>query len=168
MTMNTATEQKLNENRRLLLKAGVSSVTLALAMSSGLLLPRQVIAHWPKAAFSALSVEDALLALLGKTESVTGKEIKFKTALPPSYAVNGASVPVEIESDLEDIERVVILVEKNPVPLIMSADFTKEMVMPFKTMIKIAEDSNVIAVVCAGGKLYSTSRFVEVDIGGCG
>ncbi len=162
-------DKKLNQNRRLLLKAGVSSATLALAVSSGLLLPRQVIAHWPKEAFSAQSVEDALSALIGKTEPMyTGKEVQFKTALPPSYAVNGASVPIEIHSDLDDIERVVILVEKNPVPLIMSAELTKEMVMPFKTMIKIAEDSNVIAVVCAGGKLYSTTRFVEVDIGGCG
>lgn len=162
-------EQQLNQNRRLLLKAGVSSATLALAMSSGLLLPRQVIAHWPKTAFSAETVEDVLLALVGKTEvETTGKEVVFKTALPPSYAVNGASVPIEIHSDLADIEKVIVLVEKNPVLLIMSAELTKEVVMPFKTMIKIAEDSNVIAIVCAGGKLYSTTRFVEVDIGGCG
>ena len=73
--MTAEMEQKFNQNRRLLLKAGVSSVTLALAVSSGLLLPRKVIAHWPKEAFSAQTVEMALSALLGKTEPIyTGKE----------------------------------------------------------------------------------------------
>ena len=169
MTEARVDTEKLDQNRRLLLRAGVSATTLALAMGSGLLLPRQVIAHWPREAFDAETVEDVLLALLGETEAIiTGKEVQFKTALPPSYAVNGASVPIEVHSDLDDIEKIIVFVEKNPVLLIMSAELTKDVVMPFKTMIKIAEDSNVIAIVCAGGKLYSTTRFVEVDIGGCG
>lgn len=169
MTIDSVNEEQLDQNRRLLLKAGVSATTLALAMSSGLLLPRQVIAHWPKDAFSAKTIEDVLLVLLGKADNIiTGKEVQFKTALPPSYAVNGASVPIEVHSELENIEKIIVFVEKNPVLLIMSVDLTPDVVMPFKTMIKIAEDSNVIAIVCAGGKLYSTKRFVEVDIGGCG
>jgi sulfur-oxidizing protein SoxY len=34
-------------------------------------------------------------------------------------------------------------------------------------LLKIAEDTDVIAVIKAQGKLYRTSRFVEVDVGGC-
>ncbi|PCH65284.1 MAG: transcriptional initiation protein Tat, partial [Gammaproteobacteria bacterium] len=44
---------------------------------------------------------------------------------------------------------------------------TASLKLPFKSMIKIAEDSDVIAVIRADGKLYKTTRFVEVDIGGC-
>jgi len=34
--------------------------------------------------------------------------------------------------------------------------------------LKMAKTSNVIVIVEAGGKLYSTAREVKVTIGGCG
>ncbi len=155
------------EQRRAILKGAISASTLALVAASGLLLPQRVLAHWPTDAFNAKTVEDALLALLGHAEVVDDSVVQFKVGTPPSYAVNGASVPIEIQSSLSDIERIAILVEKNPNPLAMSLDFTPAVKLPFKSMIKIAEDSLVIAVISAGGKLYRTSRMVEVDIGGC-
>lgn len=159
---------ELDQQRRKVLKGAISASTLAIVAASGLLLPQRLLAHWPTDAFTAETVEDALLALVGQAEVVSDKVIKFKVGSPPSYAVNGASVPVAIESNLENIERVAILVEKNPFPLAMSLDLSPEVVLPFKSMIKIREDSLVIAVIRAEGKLYKTSRFVEVDIGGCG
>lgn len=156
-----------NISRRKILKKAISASTLALVASSGLLLPRTLLAHWPNQAFTAETMEDALLALLGEAEVVDSSVVKFKVGSPPSYAVNGASVPIEIQSDLANIERVVILVEKNPFPLAMSLEVTPVIKLPFKTMIKIGEDSNVVAVIRADGKLYKTTRFVEVDIGGC-
>ncbi len=156
-----------NIQRRSVLKKAISVSTLALVATSGLILPRTLLAHWPNEAFTAETMEDALLALLGEAEVVDSSVVKFKVGSPPSYAVNGASVPIEIHSDLANIERIAILVEKNPFPLAMSLDFTSVMKLPFKTMIKIGEDSDVIAVIRADGKLYKTTRFVEVDIGGC-
>jgi sulfur-oxidizing protein SoxY len=153
--------------RRALIRGAISASTLAMVASSGLLLPRRVLAHWPSDAFTAASVEDALLALLGEAEVASDKQIKFKLGAPPSYAVNGASVPVEVQSSLANIERIAILVEKNPNPLAMSLDLTPDIALPFKSMIKVAEDSKVIAVVRADGKLYKTSRDITVDIGGC-
>jgi len=158
---------ELFEQRRTILKGMISASTLALVAASGLLLPQRVLAHWPTDAFHAATVEDALLALLGQAEVVDDSMVKFKVGSPPSYAVNGASVPIEVQSSLKDIERVLILVEKNPNPLAMSLDFSPAVRLPFKSMIKISEDSLVIAVISAGGKLYKTSRMVEVDIGGC-
>lgn len=155
------------EQRRTILKGVISASTLALVATSGLLLPQRVLAHWPTNAFNAKTVEDALMALLGHAEVVDDSVVQFKVGSPPSYAVNGASVPIEVQSTLNDIERIAILVEKNPNPLAMSLDFTPAVKLPFKSMIKIAEDSLVIAVISAGGKLYKTSRMVEVDIGGC-
>jgi sulfur-oxidizing protein SoxY len=105
---------------------------------------------------------------VGQAEIASDKALNFKVGSPPSYAVNGASVPIAIESNLENIERIAILVEKNPFPLAMSFDLTPVAILPFKSMIKIREDSEVIAIIRAEGKLYKTSRFVEVDIGGCG
>ena len=157
-------------NRRWLLKAGVSAATLSLVMASGLSLPRRVMAHWPSDAFAAKTAEDALRALLGEADVLDGDSaaLEFKVGSPPSYAVNGASVPVEIRSNLSNIERLIVVVDNNPVPLIISAELTAAVKLPFKTLIKMAKDSNVTAVLSAGGKLYRTTRFVEVDIGGCG
>jgi sulfur-oxidizing protein SoxY len=156
------------EQRRTVLKNIISTSTLALVAASGLLLPQRLLAHWPMDAFNAQTIEDALMALLGHADVVNDSVVQFKVGSPPSYAVNGASVPVEIRSTLEEIERIIVLVEKNPNPLAMSLDFTAVVNLPFKSMIKINEDSLVIAVISAGGKLYKTSRMVEVDIGGCG
>lgn len=163
-------DSSINLQRRDVVKKMISASTLALVAASGLALPRLVLAHWPSNAFNAETVEDALLALLDEAETIdeSNKAVTFKVGSPPSYAVNGASVPVEIRSELSGIERVAILVEKNPFPLAMSIEPTPAFQLPYKTMIKIAEDSNVIAVIRAEGKLYKTSRFVEVDIGGCG
>lgn len=153
--------------RRALVKGVISASTLAMVASSGLLLPRRLLAHWPSDAFTAETVEDALRALLGDAEVADDKQITFKLGAPPSYAVNGASVPVEIHSSLSQIERIAILVDKNPNPLAMSLDLTPDVALPFKSMIKVAEDSEVIAVVRADGKLYKTTREIAVDIGGC-
>mgnify|MGYP000391391230 CR=1 FL=1 len=158
---------ELNQQRRTVLKGVISASTLALVATSGLLLPQRLLAHWPSDAFNAETVEDALLALLGQAEVADDSALQFKVGAPPSYAVNGASVPIEIQSGLTKIERVAVLVDKNPFPLALSLEMTPAIKLPFKSMIKIAEDSEVIAVIRADGKLYKTSRFVEVDIGGC-
>ena len=160
-------KQGHNKQRRKVVKQVISATTLALVASSGLLIPQRLLAHWPREAFNAKTIEDALLALVGEAEQLNDDSIRFTVGSPPSYAVNGASVPVELETSLENIERVIILVEKNPQPLAMLIEPTEYMVMPFKSMIKIAEDSDVIAVVRANGQLYTTSRSVRIDVGGC-
>lgn len=158
----------VNQQRRTVMKGAISASTIALVASSGLLLPQKLLAHWPTDAYTAETMEDALLALLGQAEIANDSALQFKVGSPPSYAVNGASVPIEIQSDLENIERVAVLVEKNPFPLAMSLDLTADVKFPFKSMIKVREDSEIVAVIRAGGKLYKTTRFIEVDIGGCG
>ncbi len=159
--------KEVDNTRRQVLKKSISAATLALVASSGLLLPQRLLAHWPKDAFTAETMEDALRALLGEAEIADDKQIMFKVGAPPSYAVNGAAVPVEVRSELDNIESISILVEKNPFPLAMNIQISPAIKLPFKSMIKIAEDTNVIAIVKAQGKLYKTTRFVEVDIGGC-
>lgn len=153
--------------KRQLIKNTISASTLALVAASGLMLPQRLLAHWPRDAFNAATMEDALLALLGDADIADDNQVAFKVGAPPSYAVNGASVPVEITSTLGNVERISFLVEKNPYPLAMTVELNSAVKLPFKTMLKIAEDTNVIAVIRADGKLYKTTRFVEVDVGGC-
>lgn len=158
---------QFDKQRRQWLKWGLSASTLALVTSSGLVLPQRVLAHWPKDAFNAHTIEDALQTLLGQAEVDENDAISFTVGSPPTYAVNGATVPIEINCELEGIQRVAFLVKKNPNPLAMSFEPTDAVALPFKTMIKVAEDSDIIAVVRANDKLYMTKRYVEIDIGGC-
>jgi len=158
---------KLNKHRRAFVKNAISASTLALVASSGLILPQRVLAHWPTDAFTADTVEDALLALLGQAEDISDEKVKFKVGSPPKYAVNGASVPIEIETALNNVQRIAILVDKNPNPLAMSMELSSDVRLPFKSMIKVAEESTIIAVIRADDKLYRTSRKIKVDIGGC-
>ncbi len=159
--------EQFDAARRYWLKRGVSATTLAMVAASGLLLPRQLLAHWPRDAYQAKTVEDALMALLGEADMVDDDAVYFSVGSPPTYAVNGATVPVEINTTLKNIEHIALLVEKNPSPLAMSFVPDEDVMLPFKTMLKVAEDSDMLAVIRAEGKLYVTRRYVEIDIGGC-
>tara|TARA_B100000795_G_scaffold252335_1_gene221825 strand:- start:2263 stop:2745 length:483 start_codon:yes stop_codon:yes gene_type:complete len=157
----------INIQRRILIKKSLSATTIAMVSSSGLLLPQRVLAHWPTEAFNAETVEDVLLALLGKANISSSQKLNFSVGKPAKRIVNGGSVSVEINSELKDIERFAILVDNNPFPLVMSMDFSSDVLLPLKTRIKLVKGkSKVIAVVRAGGQLYITRRDVRVDTGG--
>ena len=79
-------------------------------------MPQRILAHWPSDAFGAETVEDVLLALLGQEEVAESKALQFKVGSPPSYAINGATVPIQVQSELKNIERIAIVVDKNPNP----------------------------------------------------
>lgn len=153
--------------RRVILKRFISASTLAMVASSGLLLPERVLAHWPSDAFTAETVEDVLLALMGQAETIDSTGVKFSVGKPTKLITDGKSVTVEVSSELASIERVAILVDNNPNPLAMSFELTENVMMPLKTRIKIVEgESQLIAVIRADGKLYKTTRDVRVYAGG--
>ena len=160
-------KKTINIQRRILIKKSLSASTIAMVVTSGLLLPQRVLAHWPTKAFNAETVEDVLLALLGKANIGSSEKLNFSVGKPAKRIANGGSVSVEINSELENIERFAILVDNNPFPLVMSIDFSLDALLPLKTRIKLIKGkSKVIAVVRAGGKLYMTEREVRVDTGG--
>ena len=150
-------------DRREVLKAGGG--VLALALAAGILEPEDALAaDWNKAAFGTKSVADTVKALGGggSTESAA---IKLTS---PDIAENGAVVPVSVESRLPKTQMIAILVEKNPNTL--SADFEiPEGTDPFvTTRVKMAETSNIYALVKADGKYYHAAKETKVTIGGCG
>ena len=77
-------------------------------------------------------------------------------------------MPISVATSLEGAESISVLVEENPQPLVASFDLTPGTMADVSTRIKMGKTSNVIAVVKANGKLYSTSKEVKVTIGGCG
>ena len=70
--------------------------------------------------------------------------------------------------DMEGIESIALIAEKNPVPLVASFDLGTGAQGFVSTRIKMGKTGDVVAVVKSGGKLYSARKGVKVTIGGCG
>ncbi|NOR52262.1 MAG: thiosulfate oxidation carrier protein SoxY [Gammaproteobacteria bacterium] len=152
--------------RRLFLKGTMAGGVVALVAGAGLLSPRQVLAAWPKAAFEAKGLYEAMKGISG-TDTATGSaDIIIKA---PDIAENGAVVPIKIDArKISGVTSIAILAEKNPTPLIANFKLGKSTQAFVSTRIKMGKTSNVIAVVSAGSKVTSARKEVKVTIGGCG
>ncbi len=151
--------------RRSFLKGTAAASAVGIAMGAGLLTPRMVLAAWPKEAFEAKSIDDALSNLAGSSTLEGSDKISIRA---PDIAENGAVVPISVTTDIADIESISIVAEKNANPLAASFNLGPGAEGFVSTRIKMGKTSSVIAVVKAGGKLHSTGKEVKVTIGGCG
>ena len=119
---------------------------------------------YPEDAFKQKNEADAIKALYGKTAEASDK-VKLDA---PEIAENGAVVPVSVTTTLADVTSIAFLVTENPVVLVASYKIPAGTMPSVGNRIKMAKTSNVIVVVEAGGKLYSTTKEVKVTVGGCG
>ncbi len=155
----------MNNNRRILLKGTLAAGATGMAISAGLLTPKTVMAAWPKAAFEAKNVDAALNAALGSASVSNSSKIKLKA---PDIAENGAVVPITITSSISGTESISVLVPKNASPMTATFNLGASTEGYVSTRIKMGKTSDVVVVVKAGGKLFSTKKQVKVTIGGCG
>ena len=155
----------MNLQRRILLKSTLTASATTMAISAGLLTPKAVWAAWNTAAFNAKDVNAALTGAYGSTDLTDSNKIKLKA---PEVAENGASVTITVDSKLDKTEAISILVKNNAQPLTATFNFAANAEGFITTNIKMGKSSDVIAVVKANGKLYSTKQQVKVTIGGCG
>jgi sulfur-oxidizing protein SoxY len=154
----------MNVTRRSFLKGSGGATVMVLAASAGLIKLEPAYAAWNDAAFKTKTLNDTVKALGGQA-AVESKDIQITS---PDIAENGAVVPISVTSKMENTESIAILVEKNPNAL--SANFlipagTEAFV---STRVKMAETSNVTALVKAGGKYYYSTKEIKVTLGGCG
>jgi len=130
----------------------------------GIVRPLAALAAWNKEAFSAKTAGDALKNL-GIANAQPSKDLNVEV---PEIAENGAVVPIEISSAIPGTTSLIVVIDKNPFPLISRFDF-KEGALPFvKLNAKLGETSDVRVLAEAAGKYYVTTREVKVTIGGCG
>ncbi len=86
----------------------------------------------------------------------------------PDTAENGAYVGIGIESSIPNIDAVAFLVDKNPGVLAGYFEIKKSEQLKLGTKIKMAETSDVVALVRAGDRYFMNTRHVKVVLGGCG
>ena len=151
--------------RRTFLKRTLATAVLAAVGGAGLLRPpRALAADWPKDAFAAKKLEDAVQALFGNAPLSPSASIKLKA---PAQAENSAQVQIQVTAELPNVEAIAVFVEKNPSPLVAQASFSGAEGY-FSARMKMAQTSDVVAVVKSGGKLYSAKQNIKVTVGGCG
>ena len=120
---------------------------------------------WNQAAFAANTLEDVILALGGPGGATESSEIHLDA---PEIAENGAVVPITVESALPNTISIALVIPKNPNALsanFMIPDGTDAYV---STRIKMAESSDVYALVKSGDRYFYSRKLVKVTVGGCG
>src|SRR5882762_6968881 len=140
--------------RRVILKGAGAVALVGLGNIPFSLVPAFAAANdkYPEDAFKAKSEADAIKSLYGKTAEPSDK-VKLDA---PEIAENGAVVPISF------------LVSENPNALAASYKIPAGTMPSVANRLKMAKTSNVIAIVEAGGKLYSATKEVKVTVGGCG
>lgn len=155
---------EVSPGRRSVLRHGGSVTVLGLLVSAGLIRPADLHAAWNPAAFDTRDLP-ALMKALGGAAPVQSQSI---TLTVPEVAENGAVVPVTVSTTIDKPEEIAILVEKNPTLLAAQFDIAAMGTASISTRIKMAQSSNVHALVRAGGRYFHTTREVVVTLGGCG
>jgi sulfur-oxidizing protein SoxY len=162
----TITDNGFSATRRLILQGAATVALVGLGNIPFGLAPVFAAANdkYPEDAFKQKSDADAIKSLYGKTAEPSDK-VKLDA---PEIAENGAVVPISVSTNLADVTSISLLVSENPNALVASYKIPSGTVPTVANRIKMAKTSNVIAIVEAGGKLYSATKEVKVTLGGCG
>ncbi len=125
---------------------------------------RAAAANWPEQAFQQKTQDDVVKLLYGKPVEASDKV----TLDVPEIAENGAVVPIAVSSTLPNVTAISILVPGNPSALAASFKMADGTAPSIGCRLKMGKTSNVVAIVEADGKLYSSAKEVKVTLGGCG
>lgn len=160
----------MNISRRAFLHASAGGTALLFAAAAGLL-PRFALAAAdaagavdPRKQFEARTLDEVVKALGGSTAQKSS-DITFQA---PEIAENGAVVPLVIESKLPGTRLIAIVSEKNPHALSAVFHFPEGTDPYVMTRVKIAETSDVVALVQTDKGFFYTEQLVKVTLGGCG
>jgi sulfur-oxidizing protein SoxY len=156
----------MDAQRRDWLKQSGGVTLLSLLAAAGWLKSGRAAAEeWNKGAFDTHSLDETVKALGGHAPAHSADIAFFST---PDIAENGAVVPIGVTSNVAKTESIAILIEKNPNMLAAVFDIPPGTESSLSTRVKMAQTSNVYALVKADGKYYVASKEIKVTLGGCG
>jgi sulfur-oxidizing protein SoxY len=137
----------------------------ALAVAPSAILSNQAYAAWPKKSFDIKDLSDSVISVYGHNNLEESSKVKLKA---PAIAENGAIVPINVSTTLDNVESIMIFVENNPQPLSSGYQLTSLAQPSIGTRLTMGKTSNVMAAVKSGDKIYTSTQEVKVTIGGCG
>jgi len=157
-------DDRFSATRRLILQGVGCVALLGLGSAPFSLAFAAANDKYPEDAFKQKSDADAIKSLYGKTAEESDK-VKLDA---PEIAENGAVVPISVATTLENVTSIAFLVSENPNALAASYLIPEGTLPSVANRLKMQKTTNVIAIVEAGGKLYSATKEVKVTVGGCG
>jgi sulfur-oxidizing protein SoxY len=141
-----------------------SAAVTALLAASGLF--PQAASAWNQAAFGGKTVPEAIKAFGAAAAPVESKDVVITG---PDIAENGAVVPLGVSTTLAGVKQLLILVEKNPSPLVAMFNVSDLVETNFLTRAKMGQSSDVYAVaITHDGKALFSKKEIKVTLGGCG
>lgn len=158
-TLSTGVSQRLPARREALKRAA----TLATLLASTGLFPRFALAL-ERPAFDATRLQDAL-KLAGAGALIESAQVSVTA---PDQAENGAVVPFSLATTLPGSQRLLLLIEKNPAPLVADFHVTDGVEPAFSLRARMRETCGVYAVaLMADGRALYTRKEVRVELSGC-
>jgi sulfur-oxidizing protein SoxY len=140
------------------------SLAVAGLLATAGLWPGRALA-FTKAAFDAKNMAEAVRALGGQPP-MASKDISLEV---PEIADNGAAVRVSFSTTLPRVQRMLLLAEKNPSPLVAVFNVNENIEPSFIINTKLSESTDVLAVaMLADGRVLFTKKPVKVTLGACG
>tara|TARA_Y100000389_G_scaffold205061_1_gene262610 strand:+ start:21673 stop:22134 length:462 start_codon:yes stop_codon:yes gene_type:complete len=136
-----------------------------LAAVPSVIFTNKAYAAWPKKSFDIKDLKDSINSVYGHNNLEESSKVKLKA---PSIAENGAIVPINVSTTIDNVESIMIFVENNPQPLSSGYQLTELAEPAIGTRLKMGKTSNVMAAVKSGNKVFTSTKEVKVTIGGCG
>ena len=139
--------------------------TTAVAVLGTTLLQSTAHAAYNPNAFAAKTIADAVKAY-GGGALIASADINLTA---PDIAENGSVVPLGAATNLPNIKQLLILVEKNPSPLVAAFGVNPAIDANIATRAKMGQSSDVYAVAITNdGRALFSKKEVKVTLGGCG
>ncbi len=156
----------MKKNRRVFL---IDSTTVLTLLGLGFL-PAGGLAtgkgkSWQQSWFENGKTVQEIFATMGIGQPMVDQRVVVQA---PDTAENGAYVGIGIESSIPNIDAVAFFVDKNPGVLAGYFEIKKSEKLKLGTKIKMAETSDLVAMVKAGETYFMNTRHVKVVLGGCG
>lgn len=129
-----------------------------------MLLPLTAGAEYPKKAFLAKEVPEALREVFGTADIGPGDKIEIET---PHIASDARMVPVRIKSGYDNTESITLVVKGNESPFTAHFKFYEPQNF-VATRVRVADSSELLVIVKADGKLQTGNRTLRVGRNSCG
>ncbi len=126
----------------------------------------KIFASWPKDLFHSKNSDNLIKLITDGADTIDTDSIIIKA---PEIAENGAVVPISVDTKIENVKNIAILVDNNPSPLTSTFEINPQLEAYVSTRVKMAKSSNIIALVATNNnEFYTASKSIKVTIGGCG
>lgn len=145
---------------------------LATSISLGLLTPDDVLGRelyafekdWNGRIYAAKRVDHLIRAMGDEGHYQASNLVKIEA---PMLVEDGALVPVSVQSQLPGTDYIALFCEANPYPVCVGFHVMPGTLPAFTTRIKVAQYSQVMALVRTPQGWFYADTYVDVTIGGC-